>query len=323
MAVGTKPKVSPKVYKPDYPIDWCPGCGDYGIISALQQALARIGVPRHQVAVFGGIGCSGKAQYYMNTYGIHTLHGRPVPFATGARLANPDLYTIVVSGDGDSLGIGAGHFVAAGRRNVNLTYILFNNEVYGLTKGQAAPTLPLGMRTKAMAAPNIQGAVNGLMLALATGYTWIGRGYAYDIRGLADLMVKAIEHPGLAFLDVIQPCPTYNDIHTKEWYAGKDIGRPRLYSLQDEGYDPVIPEGASQELMNQKMLQFLQKAAEWDDRIPIGIFWDNHNISTFEERIAERTPGYFENPPGRQPIADEDGTTLVDLTPVFEKLLMA
>ncbi len=322
MAVATKPRVRAKEYKPDFPIDWCPGCGDFGIVNAIHQALARLEIPRHQVAVFGGIGCSGKAQYYVNTYGIHTLHGRPVPFAIGARLANPDLYTLVVSGDGDSLGIGAGHFVAAGRRNVNLTYIMFDNEVYGLTKGQAAPTLPLGLRTKAMAMANIQGAVNSLMLAFATGYTWIGRGYAYNIKQLVNLLVQAIEHPGLAFLDVIQPCPTYNNLHTKEWFAGQDVGHPRLYDLQEEGYDPVIPEGADEATLQQKTLQFIQKAQEWGDRIPTGVFLVNRNVSTFEERIAERVPPYRHTPPARQPLADEEGVTLVDLSPIFEEHLV-
>ncbi len=322
MAVATKPKVKAKEYKPDYPIDWCPGCGDFGIVNAIHQALARLEIPRHKVAVFGGIGCSGKAQYYVNTWGVHTLHGRPVPFAIGARLANPELYTLVVSGDGDSLGIGAGHFVAAGRRNVNLTYIMFDNEVYGLTKGQAAPTLPLGLRTKAMAMENIQSAVNGLMLAFATGYTWIGRGYAYNIKQLVDLLVQAIEHPGLAFLDVIQPCPTYNNLHTKEWFAGQDVGRPRLYDLQAEGYDPVIPEGADEATIQEKVAQFFMKAHEWGDRIPTGVFLVNRNVSTFEERLAERISTYRYNPPAQQPIADEDGTTLVDLSPIFEEHLV-
>lgn len=322
MAVAVKPKVRAKEYKPDYPIDWCPGCGDFGIVNAIHQALARLEIPRHKVAVFGGIGCSGKAQYYVNTYGIHTLHGRPVPFAIGTRLANPELYTLIVSGDGDSLGIGAGHFVAAGRRNVNLTYILFDNEVYGLTKGQAAPTLPLGLRTKAMAMENIQGAVNGLMLACATGYTWIGRGYAYNIKQLVDLLVQAIEHPGLAFLDVLQPCPTYNNLHTKEWFAGEDVGHPRLYDLQEEGYDPVIPEDADKALMEEKMLQFYRKANEWGDRIPTGVFLVNRNVSTFEERLAERFPAYKAVAPAKQPLADEDGITLADLTPIFQEHLV-
>ncbi len=323
MAVVTKPKVTPKEYKPDFPIDWCPGCGDFGIVNAIHQALARLSLPRHEVVVVGGIGCSGKAQYHVNAYGVHTLHGRPVPYATGIRLANPNLHVIVVSGDGDSMAIGAGHFVNAGRRNVNFTYLMFNNEVYGLTKGQAGPTLPLGLQTKSLPEPNINAAVNPLLLALASGYTWIGRGYSYNIRHLVDLIVQAIQHPGSAFLDILQPCPTYNDLHTKEWFAGQDIGHGRLYDLQEAGYDPVIPEGADEATVHEKMLAFIEKAQEWGDRIPIGVFLVNRNIEPYEERLQRRVGNYWESPPARRPLADENGVTLTDLTPIFNEYLMA
>ncbi len=322
MAVATKPKVTPKIYKPEFPIDWCPGCGDFGIVNAIHQALARLNIPRHQVAVVGGIGCSGKAQYHVSTYGVHTLHGRPVPYATGIRLANPHLHVIVVSGDGDSMAIGAGHFVNAGRRNVNFTYLMFNNEVYGLTKGQAGPTLPLGLQTKSLPEPNMNAAVNPLMLALASGYTWIGRGYSYNIRHLVNLIVQAIEHPGSAFLDILQPCPTYNDLHTKEWFAGEDIGHGRLYDLQEEGYDPVIPQDADEDTVRAKLLRFIEKAQEWGDRIPIGVFLVNKNIDMYEERINRRVGNYFETPPAVRPLADENGITLTDLSPIFDEYLM-
>jgi 2-oxoglutarate ferredoxin oxidoreductase subunit beta len=149
MTVATdSANITRKDYQVAHANDWCPGCGDFGILSGLQQALAGLNLPPHQVAVFGGIGCSGKTQYYTSAYGVHTLHGRVLPYATGAKLANPDLTVVAVGGDGDGMAIGAGHFVNTGRRNVDLTYILFNNEVYGLTKGQASPTLPLGLQTK-------------------------------------------------------------------------------------------------------------------------------------------------------------------------------
>ena len=182
--------------------------GDFGILGALQQTLAGMGLRPHEVVLVGGIGCSGKAQYYVNCYGVHTLHGRPLPFATGIKLANPELTVIIVAGDGDGLGIGAGHFVNAGRRNVDMTYLLFNNEVYGLTQGQGAPTLQLGLQTKSLAEPNIQESVNGPSLAYASGFTWIGRGYSFDVRHLVQMITRAVEHPGLSFLDIVQPCPT-------------------------------------------------------------------------------------------------------------------
>ena len=135
-------------FKTDAHNDWCPGCGDFGIVNSIQMALAEMGLPRHKTALFTGIGCSGKTSHFVNVYGVHTLHGRVLTFAQGAKLANPHLTVLAAGGDGDGLGIGAGHFVAAGRRNVDITYIIFNNGVYGLTKGQASPTLKLGEKTK-------------------------------------------------------------------------------------------------------------------------------------------------------------------------------
>lgn len=322
MVTKTVPQRPMKDYQVKHANDWCPGCGDFGILNALQQALTALGLLPHQVAIFGGIGCSGKAPYYVPAYGIHTLHGRVLPYATGAKLANPELTVLAVGGDGDGLGIGAGHFVNSGRRNIDLTYILFNNEVYGLTKGQAAPTLPLGSRTKSLPEPNIQGAVNPLMLALASGYTWIGRGYAFHVRHLVGLIQKAIRHPGLAYLDVLQPCPTYNDLHTKDWFAGKDLAHSetRVYEVEQEGYDPVIPEGTDDEMALRKLTQFMAKAQEWGDRIPIGVLLEKRALSTFEQRIATRIPSYRSAPPARRLIADERGHPTADLRAIFAEL---
>src|ERR671922_1783112 len=253
-----------KNYRTQVHNDWCPGCGDFGIVNAIQMTLLEMQLEPHRVALFSGIGCSGKTPHFVNAYGFHTLHGRVLPIATGAKLSNPSLTVIAVGGDGDGLGIGAGHFVNTGRRNPDLTYILFNNEVYGLTKGQAAPTLPLGLQTKSLPESTIQGAVNPLMLALASGYSWIGRGYAFHVRHLVELIQKAIRHPGLAYLDVLQPCPTYNDLHTKDWFAGQNLegGEARVYDVEQEGYDPVIPEGADDAMTFSKLTQFMAKAQE-------------------------------------------------------------
>ncbi len=322
MVTAITPELTRKDYQVEQPNDWCPGCGDFGILSAVQQALAALHLRPHQVAIFGGIGCSGKAVYYLPTYGVHTLHGRVLPFATGAKLANPELTVIAVGGDGDGLGIGAGHFVNTGRRNIDLTYILFNNEVYGLTKGQAAPTLPLGLQTKSLPEPTIQGSVNPLMLALASGYTWIGRGYAYHVKHLVELIQRAISHPGLAYLDVLQPCPTYNDLHTKDWFAGKDLpaGQPRLYDVAQEGYDPVVPAGADDNTAFEKMTQCLAKAHEGGERVAIGVLLENRSLSTFEQRVSQRIPSYRHAPPARRAIADAQGHPLTDLSAMFGEL---
>ena len=317
--------ITAKDYRVDEAIDWCPGCGDFGILSSLQQALAGLGRAPHQVAIFGGIGCSGKAQYYTSAYGVHTLHGRVLPYATGAKLANPDLTVVAVGGDGDGLAIGAGHFVNAGRRNVDMTYILFNNEVYGLTKGQAGPTLPLGLQTRSLTEPNMQGQVNSLMLALAVGFTWIGRGYAYNIKQLVDLMQRAIKHPGLAYLDVLQPCPTYNNLHTRDWYAGKDLPNPlpRTYAVEDEGYDPVVPVGASDDMVYAKVCQFNELAHQWGDQIPTGVFLENRSVSTFEERMEQRIPTYCTASPAHRTIADANGYTTADLGPILAEVTLS
>ncbi len=317
-------KVTAKDFQVPHPNDWCPGCGDFGMLSAVQQAFARLGLEAHKVAVVGGIGCAGKAPYYFPVYGVHTLHGRLLPFATGIKLANPEMTVVGIGGDGDGLGIGAGHFVNSGRRNLDMTYILLNNEVYGLTKGQAAPTLPLGLQTKSLPEPNIQGQLNPLMMAMAVGFTWVGRGYSYNVKQCVDLVVRAIEHPGLSYLDILQPCPTYNNLHTKDWYAGKDLdtGQPRVYYLEDTDYDPVIPDGADEATVRAKMDEFSAKAHEWGDEIPAGVFLENRATSTFMQRIETRIADYRQNAPNRREIADADGKPTADLSEIFAEVRM-
>ena len=230
-------RLTVKDFRSDAHNNWCPGCGDFGILTAIQSSLARLRIPPHRVAVFSGIGCSGKTPHYIRTYGFHTLHGRVLPVATGAKVANRDLTVLAVGGDGDGYGIGAGYFVNAGRRNLDITYIVFNNGVYGLTKGQAAPTLAKGLKTKSMPEPALQDGVNPIALAVGAGYTFIARGYALDVKSLSALIADAIQHPGSAFIDVLQTCPTYNDLHTKEWYTQQN----RLYQLSETDYDGNVP----------------------------------------------------------------------------------
>src|SRR3972149_1197058 len=191
--------------------DWCPGCGNFGILNAVQMALFELKLEPHEVAIFSGIGCSGKTPHFVGTYGFHTLKGRGLPIATGAKLANTALHVIAVGGDGDGYGIGAGHFVNAGRRNLNITYVVFNNDVYALTKGQASPTIQTGMKTKSMSEESIMEALNPIALGLACGYTFVARGYALDVKYLAEIVAQGIQHRGTSLIDVYQTCPTYND----------------------------------------------------------------------------------------------------------------
>lgn len=311
-------------YKTDVHNDWCPGCGDFGIVNAIQMALAEMGIKRDKATMFSGIGCSGKTTHYINTYGVHTLHGRVLTFAQGAKIANPDMTVVAVGGDGDGLGIGAGHFVAAGRRNVDMTYIIFDNGVYGLTKGQASPTLKLGEKTKSLPSPNTNYNVNPIGLAVVSGFTFVARGYSYDVRHLKDLITSAINHKGLAFLDVLQPCPTYNDINTRDWYAGKDMieesqeRHSRMYKLEDTKYDPKVNYDGEAEV-NMHLSQALVKSLEWGDKIPIGVFYKNEMISPYAERVTDKIPNYEENPPAMQTIS-KNGMSNTDLNSILDSL---
>jgi len=311
-------------FKTDVFVDWCPGCGNYGILAALQMALAELGLEPHRVVLVSGIGCSGKVPHFVKANGVHVLHGRTLPFAQGIKIANPDLEVIAIGGDGDGLGIGIGHLVNAGRRNMDITYLIHDNGVYGLTKGQASPTLRLGLKVKAIPRPNINEAVNPLTIALAAGYTFVARAYAYDTKHLKEIIKQAILHKGLALVDVLQPCPTYNDINTKEWYAGEDsvdpkTGKPtpRLYKLEEVGYDPVVHD-LSKDF--DKKIAAMEKAREWGDKIPIGVFYKNELLPTFQERITQRIPFYIENPPAKQKICDDAGSPITDIDIFLKEL---
>jgi 2-oxoglutarate ferredoxin oxidoreductase subunit beta len=310
-------------FKNDVYPDWCPGCGDFGILSALHMALAELNFENHQVVVVSGVGNSSKTPHFIKANGVHTLHGRVLPFAMGIKVANPNLEVVCVGGDGDGLGIGAGHFVNAGRRNLDLTYLVYNNGVYGLTKGQASPTLQLGMQTKSLPNPNINEAVNPVALAVTAGYTFVARSYAFDVMHLKETIKQAINHKGLSLVECLQPCPTYNDINTKDWYAGldrKDASgkpQPRLYKLEQEGFDPQVHNEAE---IFQKKTAALNKAREWGERIPIGIFYKNPFEPTFQQRILNRIPFYLKNPPAKQGLKDEKGYSTVDLSEFFDDL---
>lgn len=291
------------------------------------MALKELGIPNDRTAIFSGIGCHGKIAHYVNVSGVHTLHGRSLPFAIGAKLANPELEVLCFAGDGDGLGIGAGHFVHAGRRNVDLTYAIHDNGVYGLTKGQASPTLQLGLRTKSLPQANINASVNPLALALVSGATFVARSYAFDARHLKETLKKAVQHRGFAVVDVLQPCPTYNDINTKAWYSGEDRPDPkthrpvpRVEKLEDRGWDPVVSESARPEEANAKLLRAIEESLVWGDHIPIGVFYQDRRGTSYGDRIAQRLPFYWSDPPAKLPATSTEGRPLVDLTAVWDQL---
>ncbi len=286
--------------------DWCPGCGDFGILRGVESALGEMKLDFTDAVIVSGIGCSGKLPHFVSgpISGVHTLHGRAIAFATGIKLANPSLKVIIDAGDGDTFGIGVGHFVSAGRRNVDMTLIVHDNRVYGLTKGQAAPTMPMGEKTKTLPKPNISGPINPVALAVASGYTFVARSFAYDTAQTKDLIKQAVQHRGMALIDVLQPCPTYNDINTNEWY------RERIYKLED---DPEVHDPS--ETMS-KMTQAIKNAYVEESRIPTGVFYKNEHISTYEERLSANIPNYMAKFPAGQEI-ERDGIPITSIQPLL------
>ncbi|MDO8615624.1 MAG: 2-oxoacid:ferredoxin oxidoreductase subunit beta [Dehalococcoidia bacterium] len=246
---------------------WCPGCGDFAILRALKLALAELEIQPHQALVVSGIGCGSKLPDYMTVNGFMTIHGRPLAVATGARLANPELNVIVVNGDGDSYGIGGNHFVQTCRRNPDITQIVENNQIYGLTKGQYSPTSDKGLVTTTSPSGAIEQAFNPMAIALAAGAAFIARAFAGEPRHLAQLIAAGIKHRGYALIDVLQPCVTFNHVNTYEWY------RQRIYHLEDEGYDPSNRESA------------WLKAHEWGERIPVGVLYRTEDLPAYEEEV--------------------------------------
>jgi len=302
--------VKPQNYKTDVEIDWCPGCGDFGILNALILALQELKIPNQNVVLTGGIGCSSKIPHYVNVNAFHSLHGRSLVHAEAVKIANPDLEVISAAGDGDALGIGSAHFVAAGRRNVDLTYMIFDNGVYGLTKGQASPTLPFGEMPKSLETENIKFPVNPIFLGLASGFTFVARSYSYNIKHLKETIIRAIRHRGLAMIDIMQPCVTYNNINTKEYYDG------RLYDIEKEGWNPLAE---NENEYREKVGQAVIKSLEWGDRIPMGVFIE-YKTETYDQKLKRLIPDYGVRNYVFDPI-EKNGKPLQDITEMMQSFL--
>jgi len=208
-APPTQPAFLPGSYKTDLKPVWCAGCGDFGVLTALYRAMAELQLVPWNTAVVSGIGCSSRLPGYVETYGFNTVHGRALPLATGVAVSRPDVKVIAVGGDGDGLAIGGNHFMHSARRNLDVTYLLMDNEIYGLTKGQVAPTTPTGDKTKTTHYGNPEPSVDPCELAISFGATWVGRAFSGDLKGTVDLIVKALRHRGFAFLNVMSPCVTW------------------------------------------------------------------------------------------------------------------
>jgi 2-oxoglutarate ferredoxin oxidoreductase subunit beta len=207
--MGELPAFQPADYKSDLKPVWCAGCGDFGALASLHRAMAKLQLEPWNTVVISGIGCSSRLPGYVSTFGFNGVHGRALTLASGVKLARPELTVVAVGGDGDGIAIGGNHFLHAARRNLDVAYFMMDNEVYGLTKGQAAPTTPSGDKTKSTLWGNPEAAVDPCELAISFGATWVARGFSGDPKMLVDLMVAAIEHPGFAFLNVMSPCVTW------------------------------------------------------------------------------------------------------------------
>jgi 2-oxoacid:acceptor oxidoreductase, beta subunit, pyruvate/2-ketoisovalerate family len=244
---------------------WCPGCGDHNILEALSKTLERLGKKPHEVLIVGGIGQAAKTPQYINTNGFCGLHGRAVPAAVAAKIANEDLTVIIDSGDGDTYGEGGNHFIHNIRRNVDITHFVHDNQIYGLTKGQASPTTDLGQITEVQALGSSSIPMNPLLTAISLGAGFVARGFSGDVEQLADIMTEAIKFRGYALVDILQPCVSFNKVNTFQWYS------KRVYKL-DSNYDCTDRSAA------------INKIMEWGDRIPTGILFREEK-PVFHDRL--------------------------------------
>ena len=242
-------------YRGQFPA-WCPGCGNFGILKAFKEAFVELGLEPYQFTIVSGVGQAGKFPHYVKCNTFNGLHGRTLPVATGAKLANHELTVLAVGGDGDGYAEGGNHFIHAMRRNIDITYLVHNNQVYGLTKGQTSPTSELGYVSRTTPSGSPAPPMTPLLLAIATNCSFVARGFSGNKPHLTDLIKAAITHKGFAFVEILQPCVSFNRVNTFGWY------KDRVYSIDDdEEYDPT----------NRNMA--FERAQEWGERIPTGLLY--------------------------------------------------
>ncbi len=279
--------------------NWCPGCGDFGIWVSLKKAIVELELNPSKVVLVSGIGCSGKLPYWVKTYGFNGLHGRPIPVSEGIRLANHELTVIVIGGDGDQYAEGCNHLIHAMRRNVNITLLVHNNQIYGLTTGQYSPTTDIGEKNKATPIPTVESPLNPLSLAISSGATFVARGFAGDTTLETKLLKEAIKHKGFAIIDSLQPCVTFNQKNTYSWFY------ERIVNVNEEGHDPRDKMKAFALAEQWPLKKSLQDGDK--ERIPVGILY-KENRSTWEEEI----PQISKLPLVKQPLKEVDINPLID-----------
>ena len=260
-------------YRSDEKPTWCPGCGDYGVLNALYSSLRAKGLAPHDAVVVSGIGCSSRLPFFVSTYGFHGLHGRTMPVATGLKAARPDTMVVVTGGDGDAFAIGGNHFIHAARRNVDLTYIVMDNSIYGLTKGQTSPTSQTGFTTKTTPGGSTDRAINPLLLALTSGATFVARGFSGQPKELTELIQAGMEHKGFAVIDVFSPCTTWNKLNTFKYYREETERLPA-------SHDPSNFSEAA-------------RLSALSDPLYLGVFY-REDVPTFEDGLESHRSGSAE-----------------------------
>ena len=270
MAADAAVKVSRKDFVSDQDVRWCPGCGDYSILANVQRVMPELGVPRENVVFVSGIGCSSRFPYYMNTYGFHTIHGRAPAFATGIKISNPELSVWIVTGDGDGLSIGGNHLLHTIRRNVNTQVLLFNNKIYGLTKGQYSPTSDVGTRTKSTPQGAIDHPIDPISFALGCGATFVARTIDVDAKHMQQVLKRAHEHEGTAFVEILQNCPVFND---GIWDELQDRKTRAQSALVLEHGEPLVfgPPGEKKGIVFNSGIPSVVDLADDDDPVAKGV----------------------------------------------------
>lgn len=253
-------------------LQWCLGCGNFALNSAVKSALAELDIPQHNTVICSGIGCSGKSPHYVNTYGFESIHGRSLPVASAVKLANTKLTVIAEGGDGDGYGIGVQHFIHIMRRNYDLTYIVHDNEIYGLTTGQASPTSVMGMKTKTTPWGVIETPFNPISTAINGGATYVARTFAGDLQHMKEMIKGAIKHKGFSHVDVFQPCVTFNKLNTYEWF------RKRVYKLEESGHDTSDKKAAFEKANEDLETKY--------EKVPIGLFYKEER-PTYESELPQ------------------------------------
>jgi 2-oxoglutarate/2-oxoacid ferredoxin oxidoreductase subunit beta len=264
-------------YKSGVKPTWCPGCGDFGVLNAVYNALRVRGYAPENVVLVSGIGCSSRLPFFSSTYGFHTIHGRTMPIATGIKVANPNLTVLALGGDGDAFAIGGGHFIHAARRNLDICYVIMDNSIYGLTKGQTSPTSMVGFVTKTTPNGTPDRPVNPLQLALASGATFVARAFSGKPKELADLIVQGIDHRGFAVIDAYSPCPTFNKVNTFKFYRDEATDLPK-------DHDPGDPQQAWNRVASV-------------DPVYLGLLYRSETEGSFEDHIQSAQVGSEEQAP--------------------------